>query len=201
MGNQWHFDDDTYLAMVREEVADFDELQHLLADATEHVNAQRILDLGAGTGVTAAAVRALHPDAELVGVDASDEMLDHARALLPDATFVVGRLEDPLPGGPYDLVVSAFAVHHLDGDGKADLFHRIARCLRPGGRFVLCDVVVPTAPVRDAIPLDDEIDRPNTLDDQLGWLRAAGLDPSVLLERGDRVVVTADRPRPEEVPA
>jgi tRNA (cmo5U34)-methyltransferase len=38
----------------------------------------------------------------------------------------VSRLEDALPVGNIDLVVSALAVHHLDGAGKADLFARIA---------------------------------------------------------------------------
>jgi tRNA (cmo5U34)-methyltransferase len=35
-------------------------------------------------------------------------------------------LEDPLPDGPYDVVVSALAVHHLAAASKADLFRRIA---------------------------------------------------------------------------
>jgi tRNA (cmo5U34)-methyltransferase len=38
----------------------------------------------------------------------------------------VHRLEDPPPEGNFALVVSALAVHHLDGAGKADLFARVA---------------------------------------------------------------------------
>ena len=53
VGNQWHFDPDTYLAMVRSEIKDYDELQALIADATKSVNVTRVLDLGSGTGVTA----------------------------------------------------------------------------------------------------------------------------------------------------
>jgi cyclopropane fatty-acyl-phospholipid synthase-like methyltransferase len=64
----------------------------------------------------------------------------------------VGRLEDPLPGGPFDLVVSALAVHHLRAPGKADLFRRIAEQLTPGGRFVMGDVVVSDDAVSDPAP-------------------------------------------------
>ena len=194
MGNQWHFDPETYLSVVRSEIPDYEELQALIADATESVDVSRVLDLGSGTGVTARAVIDRHPHAELVGVDASDEMLLHARRLVPEAAFVVGRLEEALPAGPFDVVVSAFAIHHLDDDDKADLYGRIATSLRMGGRFVICDVVVPESPVDDAIPLEDGIDQPAALRDQLDWLRSAGLVPTVLCERGDHAVVAADRP-------
>ena len=53
----------------------------------------------------------------------------------------VAGLADPLPAGPFDLVVSALAVHHLEGRDKADLFARVGASLRSGGRFVLGDVV------------------------------------------------------------
>ena len=55
----------------------------------------------------------------------------------------LGRIEDPLPAGTFDLVVSALAVHHLQGEAKAELFRRIHVSLRPGGRLVLADVVLP----------------------------------------------------------
>src|SRR5689334_756580 len=76
--------------------------------------------------------------------------LDPARVRL-----VEGRLQDPLPDGPWDLVVSCLAVHHLDGDGKADLFRRIAAVLVPGGRFVLGDVIVPENPDDRVTPIDE----------------------------------------------
>jgi tRNA (cmo5U34)-methyltransferase len=71
----------------------------------------------------------------------------------------VGRLHDPLPEGSFDLVVSALAVHHLDGAGKADLFARVADRLRPGGRFVLGDVVVADDPADAVTPIDGVYDR------------------------------------------
>jgi tRNA (cmo5U34)-methyltransferase len=111
------------------------------------------------------------------------------------ADLRVSRLEDPLPEGDFDLVVSALAVHHLDGAGKADLFARVAARLRPGGRFVLGDVVVPEDPVDVVTPIDDVYDQPSTIDDQLRWLAAVGLDAEVVWARGDLAVIVADSPR------
>ena len=64
-----------------------------------------------------------------------------------------GAFRRPCPTGPFDLVTSALAVHHLDADGKRDLFARIAAALAPGGRFVLGDVIVPEDPADATIPL------------------------------------------------
>jgi hypothetical protein len=63
-------------------------------------------------------------------------MLERARRVLPEGCVELHarRLEDPLPAGPFDLIFSALAIHHLDGPGKADLFARAAARLVPGGR-------------------------------------------------------------------
>src|SRR5690242_13860845 len=94
----------------------YDRLQHELVLATWGVEAALVLDLGTGTGETAARVLAAHPGARLVGVDASAQMAAIAEKRLAGlpASVRVGRIEDPLPEGPFDLVVSALAVHHLD---------------------------------------------------------------------------------------
>jgi tRNA (cmo5U34)-methyltransferase len=85
----------------------------------------------------------VHERASVVGVDANQAMLEAAaRALPPERTTLVrGRLEGPLPAGPFDVVVSVLTVHHLDAAGKADLFAGISEVLPPGGRFVLGDTV------------------------------------------------------------
>jgi tRNA (cmo5U34)-methyltransferase len=188
--SQYHFDPATYLEMIRADVPDYDRLQDEIAAATADVPARRILELGVGTGETARRVLALHPGAKLVGIDSSEEMLAVAREALP-AELEVGRLEDPLPEGPFDLVVSALTVHHLDGAGKRDLFRRIAAVLEPGGVFVLGDVVVPEQPEDAVTPLTPDFDRPDRLDDVLGWLRESGLDAEATWARRDLAVVRA----------
>ena len=105
----------------------------------------------------------------------------------------MANLTDALPAGPFDVVVSALAIHHLEGPDKADLFARIAGVLRPGGRFVLGDVVIPVHQPDALTPLIADHDRPSTLADQLQWLDEAGFEASTVWSEHDLVVVRADR--------
>ena len=192
---QWHWDPETYLANMLAEVPAYRELQEQAATATEG-EARDILELGIGTGETAKRVLARHPDAQLVAIDSSPEMLERAHEVVPQADVRLGQLQDPLPEGPFDLVVSALAVHHLDGPGKQDLFKRIAAVLAPGGRFVLADVVVPEREQDVVTPIDWEYDLPDRVDDQLDWLREAGLDAETVWADKDLAVLRATRPKP-----
>ena len=193
---QYHFDPDTYLAMVLAEVPGYTDLQDQLARATTGVDVDRVLELGVGTGETSVRVLAVHPSAQLVGIDESEPMLTRARERLGHADLRIRRLEDPLPEGPFDLVVSALAVHHLDGPAKADLFRRVAGRLRVGGRVVIADVIVPDDPADVVTPIDGVYDRPSRLDEQIGWLQRAGLRPWVAWCRRDLAVFAADRVDP-----
>ena len=190
---QFHFDPATYMDLMNQEVPSYRELQHNLAEATRGLEPTSILELGVGTGETASSVAAVHPAARLVGIDESAPMLDVARERLPNADLRVQGLEDPLPDGSYDLIVSALTVHHLDGPGKADLFRRVHDRLRPGGRFVLADVIVPENPDDVVTPVGDPYDKPSSVEDQLDWLRAASLEPKVIWLVKDLAVISADR--------
>ena len=180
---------------MRAEVPDYDRLQEESAEATPPIEARAILELGTGTGETARRLLAVHPLAELVGLDSSEQMLAAAGRLLDSdrVALSVDRIEAPLPAGRFDLVVAALVVHHLDGDHKAKLFQRVHSLLRPGGRFVLADVVVPEHPEDAITPLSPDYDHPSTLGEQLDWLRAVGLSPSVIWKRRDLAVIAADR--------
>jgi len=194
-----HFHPDSYPELVRGEVPQYDELEDAVASATEAVTAVRILDLGAGTGETARRVLEKHPGARVVLVDASAEMLEAAHKTLSEdriERIVVRELEDPLPDGPFDLVVSALAIHHLESADKRLLFRRIREVLAGGGRFVFADVFVPDDPARAKTPVSSSLDRPDRLDDQLAWMRGAGLETRVVWSSGDLAVVTGDRPVP-----
>ena len=190
---QWHWDPATYLDNMLAEVPAYAELQEQTAAATESLEATAVLELGVGTGETARQVLARHPEAKLVGIDSSREMLARARGALPEADLRLARLEDPLPPGPFDLVVSALAVHHLDAGGKQDLFRRVAEVLRPRGSFVLADVVVPEREEDVVTPIDGVYDLPDRVDDQLEWLRAAGLEAEVVWTDKDLAVLRATR--------
>src|SRR5256885_3372179 len=117
------WDPDRYDDVI-EELPGYDELQDAVAAACTGRN---VLELGTGTGETALRVLARNAGARWTGIDGSEAMVAHARARLPGADLRVQRLEDPLPEGPFDPVVSCFAVHPLAGEGKRDPFRRIAR--------------------------------------------------------------------------
>jgi tRNA (cmo5U34)-methyltransferase len=192
---QWHWDPETYLQNMLAEVPSYPNLQEETARAAAAVPARAILELGIGTGETAKRVLAAHPDAQLTAVDSSPEMLARARKVVPGAELRPARLEDPLPDGPFDLVVSALAVHHLDGPGKQDLFGRIAQVLAPGGAFVLADVVVPETEADVVTPIDGVYDTPDRVDDQLQWLRDAGLEAETVWSYKDLAVIRATKPK------
>ncbi|MGN6867549.1 MAG: Sua5/YciO/YrdC/YwlC family protein [Solirubrobacteraceae bacterium] len=191
---QYHFDASTYANEIRSDVPAYDAFQDSVA-AASGAGARRILDLGTGTGETARRVLERHPEALLVGVDENEGMLAVAGSQLPAdrVELRVGRIEEPLPDGTFDLVTTALCVHHLDGQGKADLFVRVRDALAPGGLFVLGDVVVPLDPADAITPLTPGYDRPSPLADQLGWLADAGFEPSVAWQQGDLAVVAARR--------
>ena len=192
---QFHFDPDTYLAMIRQDLPVYDEIQLAVGEAAAGGDARRILDLGAGTGETSRAVLEHHPTAALVLMDESPEMLAAARFVLGDDQIgqaVVGDLLGPLPDGPFDLVVSALAIHHLRGGAKRDLFFRLRPLLGPTGRFVMADVVVPEDPDDAVTPLSEGFDHPSSLPELLGWLEDAAFAVSVAWSWKDVVVLRCD---------
>jgi tRNA (cmo5U34)-methyltransferase len=184
------WDPDRFLSLMHQTVPDYERLQDETVIATG-TDARRVLELGTGTGETTRRVLARHPAAVLVGLDASSEMLERAQAALPaDRVHLrVARLEAPLPNGPFDVVLSVLAVHHLDGTGKAELFRRAADRLTPSGRLVLGDFVVPEDPSDFVTELDPDYDTPSTIVDQLRWLTETGLQARVTWAHRDLAVL------------
>ncbi len=195
--SEFRFDPATYLDLMRAEVPAYERLQVAVAAATAGLAVSSVLDLGTGTGETLAAVLARHPGAVAVGVDKNEAMLGAARQRLAGAPsrLRVADLTDPLPAGPFDLVVSALAIHHLDGPDKADLFARIAGVLRPGGRFVLGDVVIPVDPADAVTPLTPATTGPRPWPTSCAGWPTAGFDAATVWSERDLVVVRADARR------
>jgi tRNA (cmo5U34)-methyltransferase len=207
-----------YDALRRRLVPGFDRFYGAALDALALASRplRRILDLGAGTGLLGAMVVRAHPDAEVVLLDGAAGMLEEARERLGDrASYVVADLADALPAGPWDAVVSALAIHHLDGAGKRELLRRVHDALAPGGMFVNAEQVLGPTPALDAVYLDrhredalalgateDEWaaaldrmshDRCDTVEDQLAWLREAGFTDVDSPWRAGRFAVLAAR--------
>ena len=96
----------------------------------------RALDAACGTGRHAGHLGAAGHD--VVGVDATEAMLEVARSSHPEIEFRRGRLEDlPVDDASVDLVVSGLAVCHAPD--LRPVLCEFARVLRPGGTCIIAD--------------------------------------------------------------
>jgi tRNA (cmo5U34)-methyltransferase len=151
--------------------------------------AKRILDLGSGAGRLLELVRAARPEANFVAVDFSATMLEALRGrFASDAhVFVVMHdLNDPLPAlGPFDSVLSSFAIHHVPHERKRQLYQEIFDMLTPGSVFCNLEHVASATTrlhhefLRKLDLRPDEEDPSNKLLDvetQLDWFREIGFE-------------------------
>jgi len=160
--SQFHFTPDTYPEMIRADVPRFDELQDQTVAAIPF-EPVRVLELGVGTGETTRRLLERFPGAEVTGLDSSPEMVFGARELGIEVRLA--RMEDPLPDGPWDLVVSVLTIHHLDADGKRDLFRRV----REQSRALVFGDVVDVDPASRLASLTEGLDFPSPAGEQAEW--------------------------------
>jgi trans-aconitate 2-methyltransferase len=91
-----------------------------------------IYDLGCGPGNSTRVLAARWPDARLVGVDGSPEMLAAAREQGPtSARWQLADLADWLPDEPADVVFSNATLQWVAG--QEELLPKLFRTLKPGG--------------------------------------------------------------------
>lgn len=111
-------------------------------------DSQLILELGCGTGELTLQVLQQCPNAQVVAVDYSPRMM----TVIQDKLNVHGKQEQVQLrqldfgawaneqvgndiGDHFDAIISSLAIHHLSDEMKGQLFHKIARSLKPNGSF------------------------------------------------------------------
>ncbi|HOJ76273.1 MAG TPA: class I SAM-dependent methyltransferase [Phycisphaerae bacterium] len=120
------------------------EDQAILAELNLPPNA-RVLEIGTGTGHFART--AARAGCTVVALDVSPVMLEYAasRAREENLTSIefrhAGFLTFSCPPASFDAAVSVAVLHHLPDLWKAVALHRVHEVLKPGGRFLLRDVV------------------------------------------------------------
>lgn len=157
---QFHWKPETYLEQVRAEVPRYDELQEQ-AIAAIPFPPERVLELGMGTGETTRRLIEAYPEAWVIGLDSSPEMVFRAREAYDDVQLA--RIEDPLPDGPWDLVIGVLSIHHLTAEQKRNLFRRVREQSRA---LVIGDVV---RAEREVTPIDSAHDFPERAEDLAEW--------------------------------
>lgn len=159
----------------------------LLEEVPQH--SRRILDLGSGDGRLLALLLLACPMAHGVALEFSPPMLERLRERFAGderVRVVEHDMELTLPDlGPFDIVASSFAIHHLPHPRKRELYQEVSLALGPGGLFAnLEHVASPSIGLHgrflDALGIKPgEEDPSNKLLDvetQLRWLREIGFE-------------------------
>jgi tRNA (cmo5U34)-methyltransferase len=150
----WREDDSTlFIDYGRAFTPERERQQTILCDLVTSVTPSHVVELCCGSGELLRLLLERLPKASALALDGSPTMLAKARET---CAAHEGRLElqqfdlaapdwrqlQPAP----DAICSSLAVHHLDGEGKRQLFVDLHAALRPGGIFVLADLIRPDSP-------------------------------------------------------
>lgn len=113
-------------------------------EALEPQPGERILDLAAGTGASAAPIA--QAGAEVFCTDLSLGMLAEGHRRHPDLTFVAGdALQLPWADNTFDAVTISFGLRNVEDTVAA--LREMKRVTKPGGRLLICEFSTPVNPV------------------------------------------------------
>ena len=146
----------------------YDEPGNGLIDVEGPIVQAIVGELPVGTALDAACGTGRHTEHlvarghRVIAVDGSPDMLERARAKVPEAEYRQADLcELPLPDEHVDLVVCALALTHV-GDLSA-AFGELTRVLKPGGHLVVSDAHGLAAGIRPPVILADQDGTPGYL--------------------------------------
>lgn len=119
------------------------------------------MEICCGAGGLTATMLERFPSLRVLALDGSRSMLETTRAAaganaarLETAIIDIAETGWRTPPEPLHAVVSSLAIHHLDGRGKQQLFADILAALKPGGVFVMADLVEPVTTTGRAVAAD-----------------------------------------------
>jgi SAM-dependent methyltransferase len=153
--------------------------------------ARDLLDIGGSHGYHSVVLCRRHPGLRAVVLDLPEAVKQAAPILAQEGmgdrvTHRIGNaLTDDLGAGAWDVVFVAYLVHHFDDATNREFARRVARALRPGGAFVIQELVRPdahSAADQQGALLDLYFALTSesgtwSYDEMAAWQRAAGLEP------------------------
>ncbi|KAH6605470.1 trans-aconitate 2-methyltransferase [Trichoderma cornu-damae] len=98
---------------------------------------KRIIDIGCGPGNSTEVLAKQWPDAQILGMDSSPNMIETARRALPDLEFTVADLHSYTPEGSVDLLFSNAVFQWINFEDRIPIIRRLILSMKPGGVFAL----------------------------------------------------------------
>lgn len=154
-----------------------DIMLRVLLAGVPHVH--RFVDLGCGDGILSQALLTVFPEAKGISLDYSEPMLEKAKMRLhtyPQQEVVLKDMSNlswqSVIDEPVDVVVSGYAIHHLNHGRKYELYEEIYRNLKPGGMFINMEHVA--SPSEWGENLFDEL----VVDSLFSYLEELGQSPN-----------------------
>ena len=120
-----------YLAFEDERTRPVRDLLH----AIPPIAARRVIDLGCGPGNSTELLAARFPDAEISGLDSSDDMITEARRRLPQIGFTLGDLREWRAASGMDVILSNATLQWVPD--HATLLPQLLAQLAPGGHLAV----------------------------------------------------------------
>ena len=142
---------------------------------------RKILDLGCGTGSTTLMLKQAFPNAEVIGLDLSPQMLVIAEYKAKQAGLNIQWLHSMaeatnLPDGNFDVVTASLLFHETPTHIAQAILKEALRLLQPGGQVIILDGHQRT--LRHTTWLTEVFEEPYIKDYAAGsvdaWLGAAG---------------------------
>lgn len=116
---------------------------------TLNIEANVVSDWCCGTGMSTDALYDSFKDAEIYGVDTSNEMLKVARKRsVSDAEFLLGNVEDIILPKKADLITIMFALHEIPQYARINVLKNVKKNLSKNGRLLIVDIDIVYKPSR-----------------------------------------------------
>ncbi len=156
-----------------------------------------VLDLGSGAGIDCfLAAKQVGSSGRVIGVDMTAQMLEKARVNAEkggyqNVEFRLGEAEHlPVADSSIDLIISNCVINLVPN--KQQVFHEMMRVLKPGGRFMVSDIVLtkplPTVLAEDLLAYVGCVSGAILISDYEQQIKTAGFDAIVVEQESGGLV-------------